>query len=94
MCLEWPSTGFPTSLAWGGEQGFLEDYSGVGWAIVAGHAANGLLMSVLLNDGSGIPRLFVISCSMLVNTLLSWVLLGLQFTPFFLLPTSMISLAA
>lgn len=78
----------------GGEQGFLEDYSGVVWAIVAGQAANGLLMSELLNDGSGIPRLFVIFWSMLVNTLLSWVLLGLRFTPFFLLPTSMISLEA
>lgn len=78
MCLEWPSTGFPTSPAWGGEQGFLEDYSGVVWAIVAGQAANGLLMSVLF------VRLFVIFWSMLVNTLLSWVLLGLRFTPFFL----------
>uniref|UniRef100_A0A4W5KLN4 Solute carrier family 35 member A4 n=1 Tax=Hucho hucho TaxID=62062 RepID=A0A4W5KLN4_9TELE len=78
----------------GGEQGFLEGYSGVVWAIVAGQAANGLLMSVVLKHGSGITRLFVISWSLLVNALLSWALLGLQLTPFFLLPTSMIGLAA
>nr|XP_046152477.1 probable UDP-sugar transporter protein SLC35A4 [Oncorhynchus gorbuscha] len=81
-------------LSMGGEQDFLEGYSGVVWAIVAGQAANGLLMSVVLKHGSGITRLFVISCSMLVNALLSWALLGLQLTPFFLLPTSMIGLAA
>ncbi|CAB1337050.1 unnamed protein product [Coregonus sp. 'balchen'] len=78
----------------GGEQGFLEGYSGAVWAIVAGQAANGLLMSIVLKHGSGITRLFVISCSMLVNALLSWALLGLQLTPLFLLPTSMIGLAA
>ncbi|XP_055782589.1 probable UDP-sugar transporter protein SLC35A4 [Salvelinus fontinalis] len=81
-------------LSMGGEQSFLEGYSEVVWAIVAGQAANGLLMSVVLKHGSGITRLFVISCSMLVNALLSWALLGLQLTPFFLLPTSMIGLAA
>ncbi|KAL6117709.1 slc35a4 [Pungitius sinensis] len=77
-----------------GEKGFLEGYSGVVWAIIAGQAANGLLMSVVLKHGSGITRLFVISCSMLVTALLSWAVLGLQLTPFFLLPVSMIGLAA
>ncbi|KAM7417743.1 hypothetical protein PAMA_017404 [Pampus argenteus] len=76
------------------EKSFLEGYSGVVWAIIAGQAANGLLMSVVLKHGSGITRLFVISCSMLVNALLSWAILGLQLTPFFLLPVSMIGLAA
>ncbi|CAK6956557.1 probable UDP-sugar transporter protein SLC35A4 [Scomber scombrus] len=76
------------------EKTFLEGYSGVVWAIIAGQAANGLLMSVVLKHGSGITRLFVISCSMLVNALLSWAILGLQLTPFFLLPVSMIGLAA
>ncbi|XP_053180179.1 probable UDP-sugar transporter protein SLC35A4 [Scomber japonicus] len=76
------------------EKSFLEGYSGAVWAIIAGQAANGLLMSVVLKHGSGITRLFVISCSMLVNALLSWAILGLQLTPFFLLPVSMIGLAA
>uniref|UniRef100_UPI0037E80C7B probable UDP-sugar transporter protein SLC35A4 n=1 Tax=Semicossyphus pulcher TaxID=241346 RepID=UPI0037E80C7B len=77
-----------------GEKSFLEGYSGVVWVIIAGQAANGLLMSVVLKHGSGITRLFVISCSMLINALLSWAMLGLQLTPFFLLPVSMIGLAA
>ncbi|XP_010895123.2 probable UDP-sugar transporter protein SLC35A4 [Esox lucius] len=75
-------------------KGFLEGYSAAVWAIVAGQAANGLLMSVVLKHGSGITRLFVISSSMLVNALLSWALLGLQLTPLFLLPITMIGLAA
>ncbi|XP_076595948.1 putative UDP-sugar transporter protein SLC35A4 [Chaetodon auriga] len=78
----------------GSKRSFLEGYSGVVWAIIGGQAANGLLMSVVLKHGSGITRLFVISCSMLVNALLSWAILGLQLTPFFLLPVSMIGLAA
>ncbi|KAM8908132.1 putative UDP-sugar transporter protein SLC35A4 [Spinachia spinachia] len=77
-----------------GEKGFLEGYSGVVWAIIAGQAANGLLMSVVLKHGSGITRLFVISCSMLVNAVLSWAILGLQLTSFFLIPVSMTGLAA
>lgn len=76
------------------EKSFLEGFSGVVWVIIAGQAANGLLMSVVLKHGSGITRLFVISCSMLVNALLSWAILGLQLTPFFLVPVSMIGLAA
>lgn len=76
------------------EKGFLDGYSGLAWLIIAGQAANGLLMSVVLKHGSGITRLFVISCSMLVNVVLSWAFLGLQLTPFFLIPVCMIGLAA
>lgn len=76
------------------EKGFLDGYTGLAWLIVAGQAANGLLMSVVLKHGSGITRLFVISCSMLVNVVLSWAFLGLQLTPFFLIPVCMIGLAA
>ncbi|KAK2904093.1 hypothetical protein Q8A73_010750 [Channa argus] len=76
------------------ERSFLEGYSWVVWAIISGQAANGLLMSVVLKHGSGITRLFVISCSMLVNAVLSWAILGLQLTLFFLLPVSMIGQAA
>lgn len=78
----------------GSEGSFLEGYSGVVWVIIAGQAANGLLMSVVLKHSSGIARLFVISSSMLVNALLSWIILGLQLTPFILLPVCLIGLAA
>ncbi|XP_028272866.1 probable UDP-sugar transporter protein SLC35A4 [Parambassis ranga] len=86
--------GLSSFLSVASDKSFLEGYSGVVWVIVAGQAANGLLMSVVLKHGSGITRLFVISCSMLVNALLSWALLGLQITPFFPLPVTMIGLAA
>lgn len=86
--------GISSALSVGDEKGFLEGYSGLVWLIVAGQAANGLLMSVVLKHGSGITRLFVISCSMLVNVALSWAFLGLQLTPFFLIPVCMIGLAA
>ncbi|KAM4586520.1 putative UDP-sugar transporter protein SLC35A4 [Fundulus diaphanus] len=78
----------------GGDRRFLEGYSAVVWVIIAGQAANGLLMSVVLKHGSGITRLFVISSSMLVNALLSWAILGLQLTPWFPLPCALIGLAA
>lgn len=77
-----------------GDKSLLEGYSGVVWIIIAGQVANGLLMSVVLKHGSGITRLFVISASMLVNALLSWVILGLQLTPLFPVPCAMIGLAA
>lgn len=76
------------------EKSLLDGYSWTVWAIIAGQAANGLLMSVVLKHGSGITRLFVISCSMLVNAVLSWAVLGLQLTAFFLLPVSMTAMAA
>lgn len=82
------------ALGAGGERGFLEGYSPTVWAIVAGQAANGLLMSAVMKHGSGITRLFVISCSMVVNAALSWLLLGLQLTPVFLLVVLLIALAA
>ncbi|MEQ2168179.1 hypothetical protein GOODEAATRI_011659, partial [Goodea atripinnis] len=78
----------------GSDKRFLEGYSWVVWVIIAGQAANGLLMSVVLKHGSGITRLFVISSSILVNALLSWAILGLQLTPLFPLPCAMIGLAA
>ncbi|XP_068442474.1 probable UDP-sugar transporter protein SLC35A4 [Clinocottus analis] len=86
--------GISSSSFGASEKSFLEGFSGVVWIIIAGQAANGLLMSVVLKHGSGITRLFVISFSMLVNALLSWAILGLQLTPFFLVPVSMIGLAA
>ncbi|KAI2657166.1 putative UDP-sugar transporter protein SLC35A4 [Labeo rohita] len=56
-------------------------------------AANGLLMSVIMKHGTGITRLFVISSSMLVNGVLSWGILGIQLTPYFLFPVVLIGWA-
>ncbi|XP_028315657.1 probable UDP-sugar transporter protein SLC35A4 [Gouania willdenowi] len=76
------------------DKSFLEGYSALVWLIIAGQATNGLLMSVVLKHGSGIIRLFVISCSMLVNALLSWMFIGLQLSLLFFLPVVMIVVAA
>ncbi|TSQ35299.1 putative UDP-sugar transporter protein SLC35A4 [Bagarius yarrelli] len=77
----------------GTERAFLDGYSALVWVIVAGQAANGLLMSVVMKHGTGITRLFIISSAMLVNSALSWWLLGLHLTSFFLLPVLMIAVA-
>ncbi|XP_077588926.1 putative UDP-sugar transporter protein SLC35A4 [Stigmatopora nigra] len=86
--------GLASFSALAGEKSLLEGYSWTVWAMVAGQAANGLSMSLVLKHGSGVTRLFVISCSLLVNAVLSWALLGLQLTSFFLLPVAMVALAA
>ncbi|KAK7137580.1 hypothetical protein R3I94_013283 [Phoxinus phoxinus] len=80
-------------LSGGGRQGFLEGFSPLVWLIIAGQAANGLLMSVIMKHGTGITRLFVISSAMLVNGVLSWGLLGIQLTPYFLFPVVLIGWA-
>lgn len=80
-------------LSGGGRQGFLEGFSTLVWLIIAGQAANGLLMSVIMKHGTGITRLFVISSAMLVNGVLSWGLLGIQLTPYFLFPVVLIGWA-
>ncbi|XP_043112985.1 probable UDP-sugar transporter protein SLC35A4 [Puntigrus tetrazona] len=77
----------------GGQQGFFQGFSALVWLIIAGQAANGLLMSVIMKHGTGITRLFVISSSMLVNGVLSWGLLGIQLTPYFLFPVVLIGWA-
>lgn len=80
-------------LSSGGRQGFWEGFSTLVWLIIAGQAANGLLMSVVMKHGTGITRLFVISSAMLVNGVLSWGLLGIQLTPYFLFPVVLIGWA-
>lgn len=75
-------------------RGFLEGFSALVWLIVIGQAAAGLMMSVVMKHGSGILRLFVISSAMLVNSALSWALLGLQLRPLFLVPVGLVALAA
>ncbi|XP_012968209.1 probable UDP-sugar transporter protein SLC35A4 [Mesocricetus auratus] len=73
--------------------GFLEGFSGWAVLVVLTQAVSGLLMSAVMKHGSSITRLFVVSCSLLVNAVLSAVLLQLQLTAVFFLATLLIGLA-
>ncbi|XP_015205314.2 probable UDP-sugar transporter protein SLC35A4 [Lepisosteus oculatus] len=73
--------------------GFFEGYSWVVWLIVTTQALNGLFMSLVMKHSSNITRLFVISCSMLVNAVLSVSLFSLQLTPLFFVSVVLIGLA-
>ncbi|NXE30845.1 S35A4 protein, partial [Ardeotis kori] len=75
------------------EGGFLEGFSSWVLVIVVSQALNGLIMSVVMKHSSNITRLFVISCSILVNALLSVSLFDLQLTLLFFVAVSCIGLA-
>ncbi|OXB74261.1 UNVERIFIED_CONTAM: hypothetical protein H355_011713 [Colinus virginianus] len=77
----------------GAERGFLEGFSSWVLVIVVSQALNGLIMSVVMKHSSNITRLFVISCSILVNALLSVALFNLQLTLLFFIAVSCIGLA-
>ncbi|NWS74945.1 S35A4 protein, partial [Crotophaga sulcirostris] len=79
---------------WGGaEAGFLEGFSFWVLVVVVSQAVNGLIMSVVMKHSSNITRLFIISCSILVNAILSIALFSLQLTSLFFLAVSCIGLA-
>lgn len=71
----------------------LEGFSGWAVLMVLSQAINGLLMSAIMKHGSSITRLFVVSCSLVVNAVLSAALLRLQLTAAFFLATLLIGLA-
>ncbi|XP_006881414.1 PREDICTED: probable UDP-sugar transporter protein SLC35A4-like [Elephantulus edwardii] len=73
--------------------GLLEGFSGWAALMVLSQALNGLLMSAVMKHGSSITRLFVVSCSLVVNAVLSAALLQLQLTAAFFLATLLIGLA-
>ncbi|NXS50863.1 S35A4 protein, partial [Balaeniceps rex] len=75
------------------ESGFLEGFSSWVLLIVVSQALNGLIMSVVMKHSSNITRLFVISCSILVNALLSVTLFNLQLTLLFFIAVSCTGLA-
>lgn len=77
----------------GAEGGFWEGFSSWALVIVVSQALNGLIMSVVMKHSSNITRLFVISCSILVNALLSVTLFSLQLTPLFFVAVGCIGLA-
>ncbi|NWU04067.1 S35A4 protein, partial [Urocynchramus pylzowi] len=81
------------SLWSGTEGGFLEGFSPWVLLIVLSQALNGLIMSVVMKHSSNITRLFVISCSILVNALLSVALFNLQLTILFFVAVACIGLA-
>ncbi|NXR08546.1 S35A4 protein, partial [Semnornis frantzii] len=79
---------------WSGAQGgFLQGFSPWVLLIVASQALNGLLMSLVMKHSSNITRLFVISCSILANALLSVALFQLQLTLLFFLAVGCVALA-
>ncbi|XP_077330257.1 putative UDP-sugar transporter protein SLC35A4 [Lithobates pipiens] len=73
--------------------GFLDGFSIWVFVIVISQAFNGLIMSVVMKHSSNITRLFIISCSMLVNGLLSYMLFQLQLTFLFFLAVILIGFA-
>ncbi|XP_068021753.1 probable UDP-sugar transporter protein SLC35A4 [Melanerpes formicivorus] len=77
----------------GAEGGFLQGFSPWLLLVVLSQALNGLLMSVVMKHSSNITRLFVISCSILANALLSVALFSLQLTPLFFVAVACIGLA-
>ncbi|NXA07584.1 S35A4 protein, partial [Sapayoa aenigma] len=79
---------------WSGmEGGFLQGFSPWVLLVVLSQALNGLIMSVVMKHSSNITRLFIISCSILVNALLSVALFNLQLTLLFFMAVACIGLA-
>lgn len=72
---------------------FFEGFSIWVVVIILTQALNGLLMSVVMKHSNNITRLFVISCSMFVNAILSVLLFQLQLTPLFFLAACLIGVA-
>ncbi|XP_077122242.1 putative UDP-sugar transporter protein SLC35A4 [Ranitomeya variabilis] len=73
--------------------GFLDGFSIWVWLIIISQALNGLIMSAVMKHSSNLTRLFIISFSMLVNGLLSYLLLQLWLTPLFFIAVLLIGFA-
>jgi len=68
-------------------------YSVYTWMLVATQAVIGLIMSAIFKHGNNIMRLFVISCAMLVTTVLSVLIFGLQLNVYFIVSFLLVVLA-
>ncbi|XP_072001863.1 probable UDP-sugar transporter protein SLC35A4 [Engystomops pustulosus] len=79
-------TGSPSS-------GFLDGFSLWVLVIIISQALNGLIMSAVMKHSSNLTRLFIISFSMLVNGLLSYLLLQIQLTLLFFVAAVLIGFA-
>ncbi|XP_069619871.1 probable UDP-sugar transporter protein SLC35A4 [Ranitomeya imitator] len=73
--------------------GFLDGFSIWVLVIIISQALNGLIMSAVMKHSSNLTRLFIISFSMLVNGLLSYLLLQLWLTPLFFIAVLLIGFA-
>ncbi|XP_075458066.1 putative UDP-sugar transporter protein SLC35A4 [Ascaphus truei] len=72
---------------------FFDGFSIWVLVIIGSQALNGLIMSAVMKHSSNITRLFIISFSMLVNGLLSFILFQLQLTVLFFLAVILIGSA-
>lgn len=62
---------------------FFKGFSIYTWALVATQVLNGILMSIVMKHSSNITRLFVISCSLIVTTVLSILVFSLKLNGYF-----------
>lgn len=62
---------------------FFAGFSVFTWAIVVTQVLNGFLMSLVMKHSSNITRLFVISCSLVVTTVLSVLVFSLKLNVYF-----------
>lgn len=62
---------------------FFNGFSIFTWAIVCTQVLNGFLMSLVMKHSSNITRLFVISCSLVVTTVLSVIVFSLKLNIYF-----------
>ena len=65
------------------EMGFLKGFNFYTWIIVISQVYNGLAMSVLMKYSNNISKLFVISSSLVVTTILSVMIFSLKLNVFF-----------
>lgn len=84
---------FLVHLTGGHSSGFLDGFSIWVVVIIISQALNGLIMSAVMKHSSNLTRLFIISFSMLVNGLLSYLLFQLQLTVLFFLAVVLIGFA-
>ncbi|CAI9730977.1 UDP-sugar transporter SLC35A4 [Octopus vulgaris] len=61
----------------------FKGYSIYTWIIIITQAVNGLIMSAVMKHASNITRLFIISCAMLITTVLSILIFNLQLNIYF-----------
>lgn len=71
----------------------LENFNKFTWMIIVTQVYNGLCMSLIMKYSNNITKLFVISCSLLVTTILAVWVFSLQLNVYFFLVTSIILFA-
>lgn len=72
---------------------FFTGFSVFTWIIILTQVLNGFLMSVVMKHSSNITRLFVISCSLVVTTVLSVLIFSLKLNVYFYICFSLILLS-